>query len=129
MNTQNSVTLAGRVLLAVIFIVSGLQKIAAFSGTLAYMSGAGLPFAQPLLVLTIAVELLGGVLLALGWKARWAAAVIFLFLIPVTAVFHNPATDPAQMVHLLKNLAIMGGMLMVVASGPGAWSLDRRQGT
>jgi putative oxidoreductase len=95
------------------------------------MASAGLPFTKVLLVLTIAVELGGGLLIMLGWKARWVALVVFLLLIPVTLVFHNPAADPAQaqqqMVHLLKNVAIMGGMLHLFAFGAGAWSVDGRR--
>jgi putative oxidoreductase len=131
MNAQNLAALAGRVLLALIFVLSGIDKIAHYSGTLGYMAGAKLPFTEVLLVLSILVELGGGIALVIGWKARWVAAAIFLFLIPVTAVFHNPmagggAQAQEQMIHLLKNLSIMGGMLMVLAFGPGAWSLDRR---
>ena len=121
---QNAAALAGRILLALIFILSGFNKITGFAGTAAYMASKGLPFANLLLVLTILVELGGGVLIALGWKARWAAAVIFLFLIPVTLVFHNPigldaAQAQEQMINLLKNVSIMGGMLSLFAFGPG----------
>jgi putative oxidoreductase len=130
-NMQNSTALAGRILLALIFVLSGFNKITGFDGTAAYMASAGLPFTKVLLVLTIAVELGGGLLIMLGWKARWVALVVFLFLIPVTLVFHNPAADPAQaqqqMVHLLKNVAIMGGMLHLFAFGAGAWSVDGRR--
>jgi putative oxidoreductase len=130
-NMQNSTALAGRILLALIFVLSGFNKITGFDGTAAYMASAGLPFTKVLLVLTIAVELGGGLLIMLGWKARWVALVVFLFLIPVTLVFHNPVADPAQaqqqMVHLLKNVAIMGGMLHLFAFGAGAWSVDGRR--
>lgn len=125
---QDSAALAGRILLALIFIISGYGKITGFAGTAAYMASKGLPFADVLLVVTILVELGGGALIALGWKARWAAGVIFLFLIPVTLVFHNPAgLDAAQaqqqMIQLLKNVAIMGGMLGLFAFGPGRFSI------
>ena len=126
-NMQNSTALAGRILLALIFVLSGFNKITGFDGTAAYMASAGLPFTKVLLVLTIAVELGGGLLIMLGWKARWVALVVFLFLIPVTLVFHNPAQGQQQMIHLLKNLAIMGGMLHLFAFGAGAWSVDGRR--
>lgn len=129
-NLQNAVALAGRILLATLFVLSGFNKITGFDGTLAYMSNAGLPFTSVLLVLTILVELGGGLLLIVGWQTRWVALLIFLFLIPVTLIFHNPATNPAQAqmqtIQLLKNLSIMGGMLTVFAFGPGAWSIDGR---
>jgi putative oxidoreductase len=128
---QNSTALAGRILLALIFILSGFGKITQFAGTAAYMASKGLPFTDVLLVLTIVIELGGGLLIAIGWKARWAAAAFCLFLIPVTLVFHNPAgLDAAQaqqqMINLLKNVSIMGGMLGLLAFGPGAFSLDKK---
>ena len=128
---QDSAVLVGRILLALIFIISGYGKITAYAGTAGFMASKGLPLVALLLPLTILVELGGGLLIALGWKARWAAAVIFLFLIPVTLVFHNPAgLDAAaaqgQMIHLLKNVSIMGGMLGLFAFGPGAYSFDAK---
>ncbi len=129
---QNAALLSGRILLALLFIVSGGGKITSFSGTAGYMASAGLPVANVLLVLTIAVELGGGLLLVLGWKTRWAAAALFLFLIPATLVFHAfwaaPAAQAAmQQIHFMKNLAIMGGMLLLAACGPGAWALERAE--
>lgn len=121
----NAIALAGRILLALIFIKAGWGKIGGFEGTAGYMASKGLPLVPVLLVLTILVELGGGLLLAAGYKARWAALVLFLFLIPVTFIFH-PYGDPAQVNAFMKNVAIMGGMLMVLAFGPGAYSLDKR---
>lgn len=128
---QNVAALAGRILLALIFILSGYGKIGGYAGTAAYMASKGLPLVGVLLPLTILIELGGGLLIAIGWKARWAAAVTFLFMIPVTLVFHNPAgLDPAeaqqQMIHLLKNLSIMGGLLGLFAFGPGGFSVDAK---
>ncbi len=134
MNTtvQSSAALVGRILLALIFIISGYGKISGYAGTAGYMASKGLPMVALLLPLTILVELGGGLLIALGWKARWAAAAVFLFLIPVTLVFHNPAgLAPAeaqqQMINLLKNVSIMGGMLGLFAFGPGGFSLDAKK--
>lgn len=131
MNTkvQDSAALAGRILLALIFIISGCGKIKGYDGTAGYMAGKGLPLVGLLLPLTILTELGGGLLIAIGWKARWAAALIFLFLIPVTLVFHNPvgldaAQAQQQMIQLLKNISIMGGMLGLFAFGPGRFSID-----
>jgi len=122
----------GRVLLALIFVLSGFNKIGGFAGTAGYMASKGLPMAEVLLVLTIIVELGGGLLIMLGWQARWGAAAIFLFLIPVTLVFHNywavdAAQQQMQMIQFMKNLSIMGGMLMIVAFGPGPYSMGRDQ--
>ena len=132
-NMQNSAALAGSILLALIFIISGYGKITGYAGTAGYMASKGLPMVAVLLPLAILVELGGGLLIALGWKARWAAALIFLFLIPVTLVFHNPigldaAQAQQQMINLLKNVSIMGGMLGLFAFGPGGFSFDAKQG-
>ena len=121
----------GRIFLALIFVVSGVGKITGYAGTAAYMASKGLPMVDILLPLAIGVELGGGLLLALGWKARWAAAALLLFLIPATLIFHpfwglDPKLAQMQKIHFLKNVAIMGGMLMVLAIGAGAWSIDRK---
>ena len=130
-NYANPAMFLGRIFLALLFVVSGIGKITGYAGTAAVMAAKGLPLVDILLPLTIAVELGGGLLLALGWKARWAAAVLFLFLIPTTLIFHqfwgiDPKLVQMQKIHFLKNVAIMGGMLMVLALGAGRWSLDRK---
>lgn len=127
----NAASLVGRILLAVIFIKAGWGKIGGWEGTAGYMASKGLPMVPVLLALTIAIELGGGLLLAIGWKARWAALVIALFLVPVTVIFHAFWDIPAEQVmnqsnHFFKNVAIIGGMLVVFAFGPGAWSVDQR---
>ncbi|HZP87323.1 MAG TPA: DoxX family protein [Burkholderiales bacterium] len=127
----NTAALIGRILLAVIFVVSGFGKIGGFSGTAAYMASKGLPIVPVLLVLTIVIELGGGLLLIVGYKTRWVALVFFLWLIPVTLVFHqfwgiDAAQVQMQQIQFMKNVAIMGGMLMVLAFGPGAYSVDKR---
>jgi putative oxidoreductase len=124
-NLTNSAALAGRVLLALLFIISGFGKITGWDGTAGYMASKGLPMVSVLLALTIAMELGGGVLLAIGFKARWVAGAFVLFLIPVTFIFHPPG-DATQQISFLKNLAIMGGMLTVFANGAGAYSVDRK---
>jgi len=130
-NYANPAMFLGRIFLALLFVVSGIGKITGYAGTAAVMASKGLPLVDILLPLTIAVELGGGLLLALGWKARWAAAALFLFLIPTTLIFHqfwgiDPKLVQMQKIHFLKNVAIMGGMLLVLATGAGAWSVDRR---
>ena len=123
--------LVGRILLALIFLISGYGKIGGFSGTAGYMASKGIPFAEVALAITIVIELVGGIMLIVGWKARWAALAIFLWLIPVTLMFHNFwAVDAAQYQnqfnHFLKNVTIMGGMLYVMAFGAGPLSVDAR---
>jgi putative oxidoreductase len=130
MNTslQNAAALAGRTLLGLLFVISGFGKITGFAGTAAYMASKGMPFAEVLLVGAIAVELVGGLMLIAGFKARWAALAIAAFLVPTTLIFHNPIgpEGEAQVTQFLKNLSILGGMLYAAAFGPGAWSADRR---
>lgn len=122
--------LVGRVLMALIFIGSGFSKITGFADTAASMAGKGIPMVEVLLPLVILIELGGGLLLALGYKARFAALAIFLFLIPATLIFHDfwavePEQFKMQLIQFQKNLAIMGGMLYVVCAGPGRMSLER----
>ncbi|WER49882.1 DoxX family protein [Cupriavidus sp. WKF15] len=111
---------AGRALLGVIFLVSGILKIGGFAGTAAWMASAGLPLASVLLVLTIVIEIGGGLTLITGWNARWGALALAVFLVPVSLVFHgfwsaDAATFQNQLNHFLKNLSILGGMLVVFA--------------
>jgi putative oxidoreductase len=129
-NAQNSAALVGRILLAVIFIMSGFGKITGFEGTAGYIASKGLPMAQVVTVLTIAIELGGGILLAIGYKARWAGLMLAVFTLLAALIFHNFwAADAAakmdQQIHFLKNLAIAGGMLMVYAFGPGRYSMEK----
>lgn len=124
--------LAGRVLIALIFIVSGFGKIAGFAGTSGYMASKGLPLVPVLLVLTIIVELGGGLMVLLGIKARWASTALLLFMIPVTLIFHpfwavDAASAQMQQIMFLKNLAIMGGLLYIAAFGAGRYSLMRER--
>lgn len=126
---QRYLPVIGRYLLAILFVFSGWGKITGFAAMTAYMASKGMPLPQALLPGAILVELGGGLALMLGWKARWAALAIFLFCIPTTLIFHNfwalpPDQAQNQMIHFLKNLALMGGLLYVVAFGPGALSLD-----
>lgn len=127
----NTAALVGRILIAVIFIISGWGKIGGFEGTVGYMASKGLPMPQVLLVLTILLELGGGLMIAAGYKARWVALLFFLWLIPTTFIFHafwgiDPKEAATQRIQFLKNVSIMGGMLMVYAFGPGAYSVDRK---
>lgn len=120
----------GRSLLALIFVVSGLGKIGAFEATQGYMAAAGMPLTGPLLVAAIAIEVLGGLMLMVGFKARWGAFALIVFLIPATFIFHAFWTLEGgevrlQMIQFLKNLSIIGGLLVIVAWGPGPLSLDR----
>ncbi len=122
--------LVGRILLAAIFVSSGFEKFSGFEGTAGYIASKGLPMPQVLAALTILVELGGGILLVVGWKARWAALAIAVFTLLAAFVFHNywaMAGDQVMQnrIGFWKNVSIAGGMLMVFAFGPGRYSVDR----
>lgn len=124
--------LGGRILLALLFLVSGFGKLTGFEGTVGYIANAGMPLPQLAAVGAIVVELAGGILLVVGWQTRWAATALFLFLIPTTLIFHNfwaadAAHQQMQQIQFMKNLCIMGGMLYVMAFGAGPLSLDNRK--
>jgi putative oxidoreductase len=119
----------GRVLLATVFVFSGIGKILAPAGTLGYIESAGLPFASLALAVAIAVEVGGGTLLALGVQTRAVAAVLAAFSVVTALAFHHNIADQNQLIHLLKNLSMAGGLLQVVAFGAGAWSVDNRSRT
>lgn len=124
--------LVGRILLALLFIVSGWGKVVGFAGTTAFMASKGMPLVELLAVGAILIELGGGIALILGWQARWAALAILVFMIPATLIFHNFwAVDAAQvqgqMIHFMKNLCIMGATLYVMAFGAGPLSVDNRK--
>jgi len=119
--------LAGRILIALIFLQSGIEKLIHYSdpGMLGYMTKAGLPFPQALLIISGVVEIGCALALIVGWKTRAAALGLVIWMIPVTLIFHNPAAGQEAMIHFMKNVAITGGLLVLFASGPGAWSLGR----
>jgi putative oxidoreductase len=123
---QSILPAIGRVLLAAIFVMSGIGKIMAPAATIGYIQSAGLPFASAALVAAIAVELGGGLMLALGIKTRLVAIGLALFSVITGLAFHSAIGDQNQMIHLLKNFAMAGGLLQVVALGAGAYSLDQR---
>ena len=127
--TRNAAALAGRIMLALMFVIAGFGKIPGFNDTSTLMTGAGLPFVNVLLVLTILIELGGGAAIMLGWKTRPIALVVFLFTALATVVFHafwSAPPDKAMLAQLMfmKNVAVMGGLLVLYAFGPGEYALD-----
>ena len=123
--------LVGRILIALIFIFAGFGKITGFEGTVGYIASKGMPLPQLAAIGAIIIELGGGIMLLLGWKTRLAAMALFLFTGLAALIFHNfwaAAPDQAQnqMIHFMKNLAIMGGMIFVMVHGAGALSLDKK---
>jgi len=121
---QNVSELAGRILLAVLFLLSGLGKIGAYAGTAAYMSSLGVPAA--LLPVVIAAEVLGALAIIAGWKTRVTAVLLAGFSLLTALIFHHNFGDQIQMIMFLKNVSIAGGFLLLVAHGSGPLSIDRR---
>lgn len=123
-NLQKWASLLGRIFLSAIFIKSGIGKILGGAATEQYMESSGVP--GWLLIPTIIVLLIGGLSVLVGFKARYGALLLVGFLIPATLIFHNVFTDPSQEISFMKNLGLIGGLLMVTAFGPGSISLDEK---
>ena len=121
---MNYIPLAARICLCIIFINSGIGKIFGFASTAEMMANQGLPIANILLIFTIAFQLLGGLSLLFGYKVKIGSTLLILFLIPATLVFHNPIIDPSELNSFLKNIGLIGGLLMVIYAGSGALSID-----
>ncbi len=118
--------LVGRILLALIFLKSGIGKIGGFAATAGYMSSKGLPMVDVLLTITIVIELAASAMIIVGFKARLGATALLLWMIPVTVIFHNFWAVPAEINMFMKNLAIMGGLLLIMANGSGPMSVDKK---
>ena len=116
--------LAGRILLAAVFLISGLGKIGSYAATAGYMSSAGVPSA--LLPLVIATEVVGAISIMLGWTTRIAALLLAGFTLLTAFIFHNNFADQIQTIMFLENVSIAGGLLLLVANGAGPLSIDRR---
>jgi putative oxidoreductase len=122
-----SIATLGRILLASLFLMSGVSKLGAPAATMAYIASAGLPFAGVVYALTLVVEIGAGLLLLIGFQARLAAGVLALFAIAAAFLFHNNFADQNQIIHFLKNFAITGGLLQIAAVGAGRLSVDGRR--
>lgn len=119
------IPLLGRVFVSLIFILAGLDKIMSPGASRDYMAQAGLPFTRFFLVAAIVLEIGGGLSVLLGYKARYGATALVLFLVPATLIFHTDFQNPIQVTMFLKNLAIIGGLLMVAHFGPGSVAIDK----
>jgi putative oxidoreductase len=133
MNPHGLANILARFLLALIFLMSGIGKLGEWQQTLDYMAANGVPYPNVLLPIATAVEILGAVLLIIGFKARWAALALVVFLIPASYYFHAFWKIPAdtgdqarrtQLVLFMKNVAIAGGLLIVATRGAGPGSVD-----
>jgi putative oxidoreductase len=129
---QSSIVLVGRILLGLIFILSGFGKIAGFDGTVGYIASAHLPLPTLVAALTILIELGGGLALVTGLFTRQTAVLLAIFTVLAAVIFHAFWRAPAaqqmmQQINFLKNLSIAGGMLVLAAFGPGTISVDARR--
>lgn len=129
---QSSTVLVGRVLLGLLFVLSGFAKISGFDGTAGYIASKGMPLPQLVAALTIVVELGGGLALMAGLYTRQVVVVLAAFTLLAGVIFHNFWAVPqpeqmAQQINFMKNLSIAGGMLVLAAFGPGRLSLDARR--
>lgn len=120
------IPLTGRILISAPFIMGGVGKLAAHQGTVGYIGSVGLPLPELGWIIAIAIELGGGTLLLLGYRARFVALVLALFTLATAAFFHHNFADQNQMIHFLKNVMMAGGLLQIAAFGAGALSLDNR---
>jgi len=126
-STAGALPLVGRILIATIFLLSGLSKLTAPTATIGYIASAGLPAPTLAYGVALATELGGGLLLVLGYRTRLVAAALAVFAIATALGFHHDFADQNQFTHFFKNLAMAGGLLQVVAFGGGALSVDARR--
>ena len=122
----DTLALVGRAFLAVLFLMSGIGKVAAPAATIGYIEAMGLPAPADAYFASLGVELIGSVLLIAGYRARIVAAGMAVFTLATAVLFHANFADQNQMIHFLKNIAILGGLLQVAAFGAGRFSLDHR---
>jgi uncharacterized membrane protein YphA (DoxX/SURF4 family) len=121
------IPLAARICLCLIFFKGGIANLLAFDSTLEFVAGRGLPLPGLMVWGNIIFQLVGATLLLLGLKAKWGAVILILFLIPTTFVFHNFWINPGEVNAFLKNIGLIGGLLMIIYAGAGALSFDENQ--
>lgn len=131
---QNSFGLIARLLMAALFLPAGIGKLSGFAGTVGYISSVGLPLPQAAAAIAVVIEIVGGLALIVGYRTRLVAVVLALFTLVASVFFHAYWAAPAdqQMIAQLmfyKNIAVVGGLLALAASGAGAWSIDGRNTT
>jgi putative oxidoreductase len=125
---HNTGALTGRILLAALFIPAGISKIVGFEGTVGYIASVGLPLATVAAITAIVVELIAGLALLVGYRIKLAAVILAVFTLVATVLFHNFWAMPADQAYMqqlmfMKNIAVVGGLLMVAALGGGTWVL------
>lgn len=127
-SVQNTLALLARVLLSLIFILSGFSKMADPSGTIAYIQMVGLPFPTLAYAGAVATEVIGGIALVVGFQTRLVALGVAGFSMVTALLFHSQLSDLNQFIHFFKNVAMTGGLLLIAAFGAGAFSVDSKLG-
>ena len=130
---KTPLVVVGRVLLALMFIMSGISKLGDLAGTAGYIASGGLPMASALAVIVGLLELFGGIAIVIGFQARWAALALGLFTLVASVLFHKFWAAPAdqafvQQLMFMKNLSVAGGLFVVAALSAGPASVDARRG-
>ncbi len=125
-NLSRYITFVGRVLLSLMFVMAGANKLGSHEATLQYIGTSALPLPELAYWGAVAIELGGGLALLIGFQARIAAAALCVFALLAALFFHTNFADQVQMILFLKNITIMGGMLLIVAHGAGGFSIDNR---
>ncbi len=121
---NNILNLIGRILISSVFLISGFNKINQYDGTIEWMESFGVP--GILIIPAILLEIIGSFMIIIGYKTRVIATLFSIFCITLAIIFHNDFSDKMQLVSFLKNLALAGGFLFLVVSGPGKISLDNK---
>jgi putative oxidoreductase len=130
--SQNALSLAGRALIALLFVPAGFGKIAGFAGVTGYIASKGVPLPAVAAAIAVLVELGLGLLVLIGFQARLAALGIAIFTAVISFIFHNYWAVPPEQVMMqqqafFKNIAVVGGLLLIAAFGPGGWSVDGKR--
>lgn len=129
---QDTLALVGRILLALMFVPAGFGKIGGFTGTVGYATSVGLPLPEVGVAIGIVIELIGGLMLLVGFRTRWAALALAVFTLVASFFFHNywampEAQQMMQRLMFMKNLSIVGGLLAFAAFGAGRFSVDGKR--
>lgn len=129
---NNALNLIGRLMFVALFLPAGLSKLSGFEGTVGYIDSVGLPLPAVAAAAALALEILGSLALLIGFQTRFVAAVLAIFTLVATIFFHAfwavaPEQAFVQQLLFFKNIGVIGGLLLLAASGAGAWSLDAKK--
>jgi putative oxidoreductase len=125
--SADTIAFIGRCLMAALFLLSGFGRIAGPAASIAWIASTGLPMPTIAYVVSVIIELGGGLLLILGWQIRPLAVVLSVYAIATAFIFHRNLADQNQLFHFLKNIAVMGGLFQLMAFGAGNFGLDARR--